>query len=304
MVSLPSDNMAEHIVDTANTMAQNFTKAAHDLHPYYPHDAYIDGWAANEWGVPALLGVFFGACAILFTTTYFVAKRINSKLSTGELVTIMWFVLSGAIHLCFEGYYAFNFATLGAKQTLLGQLWKEYAFSDSRYLTQNSFVLCMETVTAVCWGPGCLAVAAMIMIRHPFRYPVQMVVSTGQFYGDILYYATSAFDHYVAGVTYSRPEAFYFWFYFFLMNFFWIVIPGCKSNSACRKVGTHANKSVQTLSTRVPCRLQRLSRSRKGWRRRRKPYDRRSDHRSDSSTPLRSLTTVQNRLHQHFELAS
>ena len=154
---------------------------------------------------------------------------MRPRLTKGELITTMWFVLSGAIHMVFEGYYATNFATLGTKQTLIGQLWKEYAFSDSRYLTHNSFVLCMETVTAVFWGPGCLVVAALVVRRHPMRYPLQMIVSMGQFYGDVLYYATSGFDHYWMGITYSRPEAFYFWFYFVLMNFFWIVIPGCKS---------------------------------------------------------------------------
>ena len=51
----------------------------------------------------------------------------------------------------------------------------------------------------------------------------------GQIYGDILYYATSMFDHYFLGITYSRPEAYYFWGYYFLMNFFWIVIPGSMS---------------------------------------------------------------------------
>src|SRR5690242_14955977 len=37
---------------------------------------------------------------------------------------------------------------MGRMQDLYGQLWKEYALSDSRYLTQDAFVLCMETVTA------------------------------------------------------------------------------------------------------------------------------------------------------------
>ncbi|KAL8927301.1 MAG: hypothetical protein Q9208_002478 [Pyrenodesmia sp. 3 TL-2023] len=52
------------------------------------------------------------------------------------------------------------------------------------------------------------------------------MVCLGQIYGDILYYATSMFDHYYKGVTYSRPEAWYFWGYYFFMNFIWIVIPG------------------------------------------------------------------------------
>jgi cholestenol Delta-isomerase len=66
----------------------------------------------------------------------------------------------------------------------------------------------------------------MITVNHPLRYPLQAVVSLGQIYGDILYYATSMFDHYHKNLTYCRPEAYYFWGYFFFMNFIWIVIPG------------------------------------------------------------------------------
>ena len=49
----------------------------------------------------------------------------------------------------FEGYFSLNHTRMGPAQDLFGQLWKEYAFSDSRYLTSDPFVLCMETVTAV-----------------------------------------------------------------------------------------------------------------------------------------------------------
>lgn len=54
--------------------------------------------------------------------------------------------MSKSVH---TGYYAYNFRNIGGLQTLFGQLWKEYALSDSRYLTQDPFVLCMETITAV-----------------------------------------------------------------------------------------------------------------------------------------------------------
>jgi cholestenol Delta-isomerase len=60
------------------------------------------------------------------------------------------------------------------------------------------------------------------------RFPLQAAVSLGQIYGDVLYYATCMFDHYYKNLSYCRPEAYYFWFYFFFMNFIWIVIPGCK----------------------------------------------------------------------------
>lgn len=43
-----------------------------------------------------------------------------------------------------------NHKTLAGSQELFGQLWKEYSLSDSRYLTSDAFVVCMEAVTAVC----------------------------------------------------------------------------------------------------------------------------------------------------------
>jgi len=61
----------------------------------------------------------------------------------------------------------------------------------------------------------------------------------------VLYYATSLFDYYSYGVYYSRPERYYFWGYYVLMNWFWIMIPGCKfvffvfqKKEAVREVGS------------------------------------------------------------------
>lgn len=81
------------------------------------------------------------------------------------------------------------------------------------------------------WGPISFIVAAMIPFRHPLRHPLQALVCIGQMYGLLLYYGTATFDHFVFGVSYSRPEAYYFWGYYFLCNFFWVVIPGSKSSS-------------------------------------------------------------------------
>jgi cholestenol delta-isomerase len=56
---------------------------------------------------------------------------------------------------------------------------------------------------------------------------MQLIVSLGQIYGDVLYYATSSFDEYYNGLAYCRPEAYYYWFYYFFMNIIWIIVPGC-----------------------------------------------------------------------------
>lgn len=50
----------------------------------------------------------------------------------------------------YTGYFVLNFRSMASLQSILGQLWKEYALSDSRYLTQSSFVVCVESVTVVC----------------------------------------------------------------------------------------------------------------------------------------------------------
>jgi len=122
-------------------------------------------------------------------------------------------------------------------QDLFGQLWKEYSLSDSRYQTQDAFVLCMETITAAFWGPLSFVLVGMIMTTHPLRYPLQAIVSLGQLYGDILYYATCLFDNYILGLEYSRPEAAIFWGYFVFCNAFWIAIPLCEYQNAFIYVG-------------------------------------------------------------------
>lgn len=56
---------------------------------------------------------------------------------------------AGTLHCFFEGYFIINHAHMASAQDLFGQLWKEYALSDSRYMTSDTVVLCMETMTVV-----------------------------------------------------------------------------------------------------------------------------------------------------------
>lgn len=169
----------------AEAMASsNFTTILTEpLHNYYPLDATIAHYAANINSVPYLLGIFFSACAALFTATYFVTTALNPSLTRAQHATIMWFVLSGTIHIFFEGFYVLHFADIGGSQALIGQMWKEYAYSDSRYLTSNAFVLCMESVTAMLWGPGCFLCAWLVARQHEARYAATVIVSMGQLYG-------------------------------------------------------------------------------------------------------------------------
>jgi hypothetical protein len=48
----------------------------------------------------------------------------------------------------------------------------------------------MEAVTAFVEGPLCFVVVWGILARKPWRYALAALVSLGQFYGDVLYFAT------------------------------------------------------------------------------------------------------------------
>ncbi|KAL6414391.1 emopamil binding protein [Ilyonectria robusta] len=196
------------------------------LHPYFPLDVTLDTYAANSMGAATLVGIFSLCCCGVFAVTHLLIQQAQATISGGAKLATMWFALCGCIHLFFEGYFAVNHLDMAGQMDLFGQLWKEYSLSDSRYLTQDSFVVCMEAITAFFWGPLSFYCAYCIVKNHPLRHPLQMIISLGQIYGDVLYYATCSFNSIVYKIAYCRPESFYFWAYYVLCNAFWIVIPG------------------------------------------------------------------------------
>ncbi|KAL4779446.1 Emopamil-binding protein [Aspergillus varians] len=221
------------------------------LHSYYPLGVEIQQYVPNESSTLALVSIFALACILVFAVAFSFATKINPSISNCDLSIVFWFALCGSIHSILEGYYAFNFTDLAGKQTLLAQLWKEYSMSDSRYLTSNSFVMSMETITAVFWGPLSFLLVSFIITDNPFRHPLQIIISLGQLYGDVLYYATCAFEYFVYGLEFSRPEGYYFFGYFVFLNAFWIVIPLMllfSSVKACGRAFTDV-KSVKVAMT-------------------------------------------------------
>ncbi|RDW60592.1 hypothetical protein BP6252_11975 [Coleophoma cylindrospora] len=171
-------------------------------HPYYPPGLLLPAFISNDIPVPILVTSFAIATLFIFWFTSILARSVRPRIGNGQKWTAIWFMLCGCIHLFFEGYFALNNAQIPSRTHLFGQLWKEYAKSDRRYMTRDSFV-----------------------VYNPLRYSLQLITSVGQLYGDILYYATFFFDETVYGEVYCRPEGFYFWVYYIMLNGFWIVIP-------------------------------------------------------------------------------
>ncbi|KAL2824126.1 Emopamil-binding protein [Aspergillus cavernicola] len=194
-------------------------------HPYYPVNARINDYAPNETSVLGLLFTASVGTTALLGATFMLSSWLWPNLKKADRIAVLWFILSGTVHCFFEGYFMINHARMASGQGFFAQLWKEYALSDSRYMTADTLVLCMETITVLLWGPLCFVVAYSILSSHSLRHPLQIIVCMAHLYGDALYYATSLYDDYVHGRPYCRPEPVYFWVYYFLMNFIWIVVP-------------------------------------------------------------------------------
>ncbi|KAK0646461.1 cholestenol delta-isomerase-like protein [Cercophora newfieldiana] len=207
-------------------------------HPYYPPNVEISGgYVPNELSVPALINRFVGVITVHLGTTLVLARAVNRRLGWGEQAVFLWFMLCAFLHCFFEGYFILHHVALGSSQDLFAQLWKEYSLSDSRYMTSNPFMLCIETLTVFIWGPlSVLAGALVVTGSKGLRHVVQIVLSVGHLYGVLLYYGTCYFEEMYRGVVYSRPEGLYYWVYYVGMNSPWAVVPALLIFQSTREI--------------------------------------------------------------------
>ncbi|WQF75478.1 Putative emopamil-binding protein [Colletotrichum destructivum] len=194
-------------------------------HPYYPVNAALPHYAANETPLVTLLVTFAATIASVVIVTVVAARRTHTKMAFLDQLSVAWFALCGFLHCVFEGYFVWNHRRLAGMQTLFAQLWKEYALSDSRYLTSDPFMLCVESFTVVIWGPLSWAIVVALARGSHMRHPLQIVMCVGHLYGVVLYYSTSLTELYITGVSHSRGEFLYFWVYYIGFNAPWVVVP-------------------------------------------------------------------------------
>ncbi|KAJ0108690.1 hypothetical protein J7T55_015124 [Diaporthe amygdali] len=177
------------LISEYRVVAMGFTLAAPggartNPNPDIPH--YIP----NASSLNELLVRFVSLLGITISTALWLATRFKSHMRPFDKIVLGWFVLCGSLHCFFEGYFVINHTKLASLQDLFAQLWKEYALSDSRYLTSDPFMICVETITATVWGPLCFATAVSIVRGGSLRYPLQIVVNVAHLYGVALYYST------------------------------------------------------------------------------------------------------------------
>ncbi|KAJ2352499.1 hypothetical protein H4S02_013449, partial [Coemansia sp. RSA 2611] len=157
---------------------------------------------------------------IMFVSAVLI-RQSPRQFSCKDKFVVVWMLVCAGIHMVLEGYFSFNHKNLAGMQTVLADLWREYAHSDSRYLTSDPFTVIMEGITAVFDGSFAVVAAYGVLTDSPIRHPAQLVTSLMQLYGNVLYMGINCME----GFRYTNPHPYYFYGYFVLMNAFWIVIP-------------------------------------------------------------------------------
>ncbi|KAF9161025.1 hypothetical protein DFQ26_004944 [Actinomortierella ambigua] len=231
----------------ASPVAEAIINAAPTLHPYYPRHLVMDHYVPNTNSMMETLVKMFAVFGTIISGSLLLSrrKRQSTIRGVGNQLTFVWFVMCGFIHLGLEGYFGVYHKTLAGMNTPLAQVWKEYSISDSRYLTSDSFVLIMERITAFAWGPLAFYVAYAQYHNLPSRYIIQLIISLGQIYGNVLYYCTTLIE----GAPHGDPHPYYYYFYFVHFNAWWIVVPGILLFNAIKNL----HRAVAASSAPASC---------------------------------------------------
>nr|QFF91466.1 sterol isomerase isoform 1 [Potamotrygon motoro]QFF91467.1 sterol isomerase isoform 2 [Potamotrygon motoro] len=200
-------------------------EAATVAHPYWPRELHLPGYRRNERSLWSLLSFLFAGSGLLLAATWLLTARVRTRVGrpgVARRLAVCWFAVCAFVHGVIEGWFSLYHGQLAGDQAFLSQLWKEYAKSDSRYISSDNFTVCMETITAWTWGPLSIWTVYAFLRNKPYRFVLQLVVSLGQLYGDVLYFFTEYRDGFSHG---DVGHPLYFWFYFVFLNSLWILIP-------------------------------------------------------------------------------
>ncbi|KAJ1833185.1 hypothetical protein LPJ63_002964 [Coemansia sp. RSA 2711] len=190
-------------------------------HPYFPRDAALAHYVPSAFNVGEAFMTLGSAVGLIMFVSAVLIRQSPRQFSCKDKFVVVWMLVCAGIHMVLEGYFSFNHKNLAGMQTVLADLWREYAHSDSRYLTSDPFTVIMEGITAVFDGSFAVVAAYGVLTDSPIRHPAQLVTSLMQLYGNVLYMGINCME----GFRYTNPHPYYFYGYFVLMNAFWIVIP-------------------------------------------------------------------------------
>jgi hypothetical protein len=114
----------------------------------------------------------------------------------------------------------------------------QYQVLDKRFSTHHPIPWTIGAVELFIMGPLCLAVVYCILKRHPARFPLELIVSSFQFMGMVLFIAAEVMEGQLnvpandpvgvpgnrwANVKFDIYHCTYYWFGFWFCNLIWYV---------------------------------------------------------------------------------
>lgn len=168
---------------------------------------------------------------------------VLSAFAKREKLVIFWLLFSGVVHILLEGSYGLHHTEVRTKATTTfmdkmledvspekfvdthwwASLYGQYARYDGRYAVSDPMVIFF------CWtelveGILCFALIGLVLSGSKYRHPMQIMCSTAQFYGTIIYF--------IAPIIYGNwdqvmtADKFELWVYVIALNGLWMVVPG------------------------------------------------------------------------------
>ncbi|KAJ1667380.1 hypothetical protein IW140_000907 [Coemansia sp. RSA 1813] len=191
-------------------------------HPYYPLTLDLPGYTKPTHSTTALVSTMGASIGVLLAATFYAYTAKRRRIELSQRLTALWFVMCGALHSLFELYYLVQYRTLAQEQSIVADMWKEYALSDSRYLSAVPMVRTLETITVLVTAPLCWTVAYAIWTdMHAIRHLAQLSASLLHLYSVVIYYGTE----FMSPASNCRPEHIYYYGYFVAMNIPWLLVP-------------------------------------------------------------------------------
>ncbi|XP_038066949.1 3-beta-hydroxysteroid-Delta(8),Delta(7)-isomerase-like isoform X1 [Patiria miniata] len=219
-------------------------------HPYFPLDLHLPHYRENTLPFHVVVAVVVVSFAVAFLATWMLVRRdrFGRVLRFEEKAILCWFGMSGCIHVILEGYLTLTSGTIAGSNTILAQIWKEYAKGDSRYVSNDTCTIVMETITAWLEGPGCFLIVWAFITRHPMRHVMQLAVSIGQTYGVLIYFITEYYEDFSHGPLW---HPIYFWLYVIGFNAPWAIIPPLLIRQSWREL-CQAQRALDKVNGYMP----------------------------------------------------
>ncbi|CAF1043638.1 unnamed protein product [Didymodactylos carnosus] len=189
-------------------------------HPFTPAKLILDDYVPNTHSGQTLFMIFIAFQLLLFILLWQLTKKRDTPFSS--LIQIFWFTFNGILHLIFQGYFALQHRTLVSETNIFAQSLKQYAVADSRYVTNDLTVICIEILHAFLLGPLCILTAIFVYRHSPSRYVLILIISTSHLFGCIMFFLheyLESFSHV------PHDNQIYFYGYFIGINSIWFVFP-------------------------------------------------------------------------------